>query len=239
MRIGITERGDAALDQSWRLKASSVDGMILITKAPHILAENIPSLPKNSIIHCTITGLGMTDLEPGVTLPSTTIPAYHRLVAALGSERVVLRIDPIIPHGEYLELACSIAGETHGRLRVSFIDAYPHVKARLAAGGLDPREIFPYDGFHAPADMRFEALGKIISAARVSSIEICGEPDMPCTGCVSARDLTAMGLGVSTLSGNTGHQRTTCACLAEKTELLSQRKPCGHRCVYCYWSGGV
>lgn len=33
MKIGVTERGDAGIDFSWKDKSHTVDGMILITKA--------------------------------------------------------------------------------------------------------------------------------------------------------------------------------------------------------------
>jgi hypothetical protein len=30
-------------------------------------------------------------------------------------------------------------------------------------------------------------------------------------------------------------QRPFCACLANKKELLKEKKQCRHNCLYCYW----
>ena len=66
-----------------------------------------------------------------------------------------------------------------------------------------------------------------------STIEICGEPGMKCTGCISQRDLDIFGISVTeTLPKNM--QRPACACLGIKYELLSNKHPCAHNCAYCY-----
>ena len=41
LKIGITERGDGGLDQSWRKSLADhvVDGAIIITKAPQLIQE--------------------------------------------------------------------------------------------------------------------------------------------------------------------------------------------------------
>jgi hypothetical protein len=233
MKIGITERGDAGLNQSWRAKLQwgQVDGAILITKCPSKLLELV--LPRNTIIHCTITGHGGTFLEPNVKSWKEELEAATELLNKYGPERVVLRIDPILwppfDSGINLELSPSLTiaheGRAKGfqRLRISFADAYPHVIARIQKfmSNFNP-------SFHMDISWRtrmWEKLGKP---------EICGEPGMSCSGCISRRDVEAMGL-LGRLSGNKGRQRFSCLCLAEKTELLTNKKPCPNGCLYCYW----
>ena len=236
MRIGITERGDAGLDQTWRAKLASVDGAILITKAPHLLLAG--TLPTNTIIHCTITGLGGTQLEPRVERPDVMINAYRALVTYYGAERVVLRIDPVIPQGVFLDDALTIMREACSRVRVSFLDGYEHIRERFRQRHITG--ICPWTGLHAPLDMRLAALRQLEQANRSGyAIEICGEPGMACTGCVSARDLAALGLDERKVSGRTSGQRGACCCLAEKVELLNNKKPCLHNCSYCYWVGSM
>jgi DNA repair photolyase len=221
MKFGITERGDAALDQSWRYWEGP---KILITKAPQSLGK----IPANAIVHCTITGYGGSVLEPGVAKPEITLAAYDELVAKYGGERIVLRIDPIIPTVKGMEQAEAIIRHAQGRVRISFLDLYPHVKERFIKAGLP----LPQSSFHADLGIRrFIAYGAL--QYRHEDIEICGEPEMECTGCVSERDVKALGLDCK-LSGKCG-QRQACKCAAEKHELLTRRGQCKHGCLYCYW----
>lgn len=222
-KFGITERGDAGLNQSWHSRAHLFDGLVLITKAPHL----IQSLPQNALIHCTITGYGGTILEPGVQPPSVTVPAYHNLVDHYGSERVVLRIDPIIPTCKDIERAQSIYEHARSRVRISFIDAYPHVQQRFKEAGLPPLATGGW--LHFPLDIRRQAFEQYFPSA-----EICSEPDLPCTGCISPRDYKAIGVIPPENAGRKG-QRSNCNCLSTKHELLPDRRPCDHHCLYCYW----
>jgi hypothetical protein len=205
IEFGITERGDAGLDHAWLRHAGPV---IAITKSPQLLP--VP-LRDNVIVHCTITGFGGTYLEPGVATTAVTLAAYRNIVAAIGGERCVLRVDPIIPTERGLALAKSIIAQRLGRVRISYIDNYPRLGFRL-----------PWTTFHAP------------NRPQLPDCEICGEPGLQCTGCVSERDFRALGIPLPLLPILKG-QRMACKCLAEKTELLSNRKPCLHGCLYCYW----
>lgn len=216
-RFGITERGDAAhhITQLTR-DAALYDGCIWITKAPHAFV-NI-TLPPNVILHCTITGFGSTKIEPGVQPADKTLEAYDRLVDQYGGERVVLRVDPIIPTPRGMDAALAIIARRRGRVRISYLDLYPHVKQRFATASIQ----LPWTSFHAP------------NRPRLPDVEICGEPDLPCTGCISERDFRAIGLPAPDTGSRKG-QRAACSCLASKTELLRERKPCIHGCLYCYW----
>lgn len=228
MKIGITDYMDAGLDQSWRSHMDKVAGAILITKAPQLLGE----VPANTVVHCTITGWGGTKMEPGIAGPEVTLPAYHRLVRTLGRERTVLRVDPIIPTGKGFEVAAPIlkfAKVTGSRVRISFLDGYAHARRRIqAAYGAD----LPWQGLHAPLVQR-QALLKRIRGEIGLDPEVCGEPGLICTGCISARDVAALGLACK-LSGKCG-QRKDCRCAAEKWEFPGPRKRCAGQCLYCFW----
>ena len=84
----------------------------------------------------------------------------------------------------------------------------------------------PYE-FHAPLEER------IAFWEEVGKPEICGEPFMSCTGCISQLDLETF--GISTDEDRTSKQRNSCCCLALKHELLSNKTRCSHKCLYCYW----
>ena len=220
LRFGITERGDAAFHATRLLhNAPFYDGCVWITKAPQAFTG--VQLPGNVILHCTITGFGGTAVEPGVRPAAETLAIYDKLIDVYGGERIVLRVDPIIPTARGLETARTVIARRRGRVRVSYLDLYPHVQQRFAAAGIQ----LPWTTFHAPD--RQHDLG--------SDVEICGEPGLPCTGCVSERDFRAIGLPVPDADSNLKGQRPACRCLASKTELLAVRGQCPHGCLYCYW----
>jgi hypothetical protein len=96
--IGVTERGDAGLNFYWEkeYKLQRCDGVILITK--HLSSHFIERAAEyNCIVHATITGLGGTVIEPNVKPWQESSELFRRLIDRIGGERVVLRIDPIIP----------------------------------------------------------------------------------------------------------------------------------------------
>jgi hypothetical protein len=225
-KVGITERGDAGLDLSWldKLNAGKVDAVIAITKNP----GNIPEcLPNNVIVHCTITGLGTTEWEPRCLIPSRALRYYNWLVNEYGGDRIVLRIDPIIPYDPWLSKAFEVLSHRRGRVRVSFIDMYQHVRKRfLDAYGY---EFDKWEGLHSPLEMRIKIINEM---KKTGDIEVCGEPGISCTGCVSVKDMEVFGIESS---GNLKRQREYCPCLSEKVELLSNKHPCANKCLYCYW----
>jgi hypothetical protein len=234
-QIGITERGDASLDLQWTKWVLSDNPAILITKSPLELYRRLGMLAEehgvgslNVLTHCTVTGWGGTALEPRVPSPEIALLGYGNLIALLGRERVTLRIDPIIATEDSLRRAREVLRRAHEtyppgtRVRISFLDMYPHVRERFLQAGIP----IPHESFHAPIATRllyWEELGKP---------EVCGEPGMECTGCISPLDCEVLGV---IPEGGQSQQRRACACLAQKRELLSRKGRCGFLCPYCYW----
>lgn len=230
--IGITERGDAALDTSWINWVKAGKPAILITKDP-LKLSCYPYLKSefNIIIHCTITGFGSSIIEPNVSKVQDSTSGIARLKMIYPDNRLVLRIDPIIPTDKGIEKAKYVLSEVlklipNIRLRISFIDQYNHVKERFSKAGFR----LPWDTFHAPLELRKKAYNEL--SLLYKNIEICGEPDFECTGCISQKDCDILRINVN---NNIGAQRQFCKCLAEKHELLNNKKPCKFSCLYCYW----
>lgn len=229
--IGVTERGDPALNLEWVNWVLDGKPAILITKDPAKLLNLLRNLgrsrivsspPPNVIVHCTVTGYGGTKYEPNVPSKEDALAGYNALIAHLGADRVVLRIDPVIPTESGAAVALEVIKHANTRVRISFMDNYPHIRKRFYVAGCEPLN---YD-FHAPLKLRKEIwtwLGKP---------EVCGEPGFKCTGCLSEKDCNI--LGVIPDERKT-HQRPHCACLANKHELLELKGRCPHGCVYCYW----
>ncbi len=233
--IGITERGDAALDRSWTEKQHMVAGLILITKRCDKefleFVENNATVPY--IIHATCTGYGGTVVEPSVLPPEKILNALK----SADMEKVVLRIDPIFLTKKGVERAINVMeiGAEIGvkRIRFSFLDLYPHVLKRFEKAGLTIYQ----DA--ALADKWFDEIEKKSGI----SFESCGESssDFPkitkyASGCVSQKDLDQMHTPIKAIGKSA--QRASCRCCAQKTELLENRKRCAHGCLYCYWVDG-
>lgn len=252
MRIGITERGDAGLDLSWGDKLGQINGVVLITK--HITNEftkKLILLFQNDypfILHATCTGWGGTALEPNVPTPSQQLAMLKTVIdLGLTPKRTVLRIDPIVPTPEGLDRVESVLWNAHdmgilpnARVRISVLDEYKHVKQRLQDAGIGP--FYGPLSFQAPPEMMHALIYKLEDWARAFDItfEACAEPMLRSPyieqiGCISPKDLAAMNLDMPDGLRHNPQKRGGCLCLSCKTELLTNKSRCPHKCLYCYW----
>jgi DNA repair photolyase len=237
IKIGVTEAGDAGLDMSWYNKLSTVNGAILITKNLNDEFIKAVSALTNVIVHVTCTGYGGTVLEPNVPTTAWTHGQIKKLLAVFDANRVVLRIDPIIPTRKGLMTFERAVGETEiGRIRISVLDMYKHVQDRFTAAKL-PR---PYGGNFTASNERFAMLGRFLEDRFPDRVfETCAEPKLHAKnvvmrGCVSDFDLDALHL-CNSRELPIGRQRSGCLCAGYKTELLENKTRCPHGCLYCYW----
>ena len=215
IKFGVTEAGDAGLDFSWKDKL--LEGNIIITKHMTVKNKTLNKLLLNNkdriILHATCTGYGGTRMEPNVPKPYEIYQGVRELInAGFPASHIVLRVDPIIPTLKGIDKMTQplILFEDTGvkRVRYSIIDMYRHVKQRF----MKEYGSLPFDSFKAPNYMVENLLEAI-------------EP---------YRDYEILGIDPSLVSLG-GFQRSTCACCAGKTELLSNKKRCPSGCLYCYW----
>jgi len=230
-KIGVTEGYDPAFKFSWLRWVTDNKPAILITKNPKIIYEKIIELnvPYNIIVHCTITGNGATTIEPGAPPYKESLEYLYKFVELLGPKRTVLRIDPIMPISEYVQNSVNVWKEAKAhlqenmcRVRISFYDNYKHTEKRLKEQNIDLK----HTSFHIPLDIRkriWRDLGQP---------ELCAEPDMPSTPCLSELDCKILNIQPGT---NSGYQRQHCNCLSNKHELIPIKRQCSHRCSYCYF----
>lgn len=248
-KIGITEAGDAGLDLSWSDKLDSVDGAIVITKyvSPGF-RDAVLAAKDKLIVHATVTGFGGSVPEPNVPTPDEEFKAITGLIdAGFPKQKVVIRIDPIVPTPKGIKTAESVfkmfidAG--FSRFRISIIDMYPHVRERFKQAGLP----LPYGshGFYPSAE-QVRTVDKMLlnmfayyGARRpMPKFEGCAEPGLTNVihcGCVSGFDLSLLGLPKDDSMDGSGYQRRHCKCYSGKTELLESKRRCEHQCLYCYW----
>ena len=226
-RIGVTERADPTINKKWMEWVWEGNPAILITKMPRLLYTDLEG-NENAIIHCTITGLGGTKIEPGIDTPEVSLQAYNNICDLFGEEKVVLRIDPIIPELQwdtiefpsYLECIKNLSKKSRGRTRISFMDNYPHVRERFSKKGLTINQ-----SFHSPIEIRRKIWKEL------GEPEVCGEPGLPVTPCVSKIDCEILKVEPSNYKHG---QRNVCACLGNKIELCMELPRCTYGCLYCY-----
>lgn len=242
--IGFTEAGDGGIDLWWKLRLPKLDGIVLITKnlTPRAQDAILPVAAK-AIVHATCTGYGGTVVEPNVPDYKTQLRRAQNLVNnGFPMSHMVIRVDPIIPTPKGIALAKTVMETAYDmgfrRFRISIIDMYPHVRDRFRAAGLP----LPYgdNGFN-PSPSQVGAVDDMVLELKTARpdiiIESCAEKDLQNTdhvGCLSAKDMVLMGLDPSKADA-AGHQRSTCLCCSAKTELLDNKHPCPHQCLYCYW----
>lgn len=249
--FGITENGDASMNYDWESEIHNMDGAILITKklTPTFKNKVIEYMFKPFIIHVSCTGYGGTKLEPNLPKYQTTIDEIYNLIhyASFPANRIVLRIDPIIPTEKGINIFTNIVRYARekipavNRIRVSVMDMYPHVRKRFEKAGLP----CPYGNSFQATDSMFKNLNSRIESLKNEfpelSFESCCETKLPAaipTGCVSARDYETLGLEKPEESKK--GQRKNCLCLGEKNDMLKFKyNATGYNhcygCLYCYW----
>ena len=116
--FGITENGDASMNYEWESSMRDMDGAILITKKLTAIFKNkvIEYMFRPFIIHVSCTGYGKTVLEPKLDKFQATIRGIKDLIdCGFPANRIVLRIDPIIPTEKGIGECREIRARSHSR----------------------------------------------------------------------------------------------------------------------------
>lgn len=245
MRIGVTEQGDAGINLAWTQKIGRVDGAVLISKNfSEPFKAAVLEQCKPLILHCTCTGYGGTRLEPHVPAYQEQLDSMKNLIdRGFPASHVVLRVDPIFPTEKGLRRVRDMLdyflalGSGVTRVRVSIVDEYPHVRERYRERGWAPL----YGGKFSPSTQQVEMVASVLNAYPIR-YETCAEQKLSTMlrntvnqGCVSVEDLHLMDITVPEELRYNPQRRKDCCCLCGKVELLTERKPCPHGCVYCFW----
>ena len=243
MRIGITERGDPSIDFSWVNKINNMDGTIIITKnlTDKVIDCAKPYLDK-IIFHVTCTGYGKTIVEPNIPVFTKQLDQAEKLILlGVPYDRVVIRIDPIIPTPKGIKRAKMVFEEAikrgFTRYRVSVMDVYSYIRDGFKALGIEP----PYGDFFTASNEMFKNLNNMLRELKSKNHQItinsCAEnklTEAEASGCVGLKDIELLGLSTQNVDSS-GYQRKGCLCCSAKTELLSEKKQCPYKCIYCYW----
>ena len=249
VKIGISDLGEPCFDISWIDKASSVDGLVLVSKGHSEFFHNkLLELKDKTVWHCTITGLGGTKIEPGVVDPMRSLDEVKKVIdAGFYASNVVVRIDPIVGEALYSQLSLpssyqdlieGIIDKAYSfgvrRFRYSYLDLYAHARKRLEDNGFTvPKYPLTFEEMQEWAAL----FGRKEDDLEGIKFMSCAEkfvPDHHRVGCVSVEDFKLLGLDPSGCSDRLLGQRKTCLCCSNKTELLKMTTPCKHGCLYCF-----
>lgn len=242
--------------QAQTVSTAKTRAIVFWSKHPAGILAHLDELDRRGFryyFQYTLNDYEAEGFEPRLPPLAERIALFRRLAERLGPERVVWRMDPLLPTDrlgvpELLEkaakLAAALAPHTR-KLVFSFADIedYPSVKRNLARAGVAAREF-------ARAEMEEFARGlAAINRAHGLALATCAEEiDLAAHGvahnrCVDGDLLARLWpedgalmefLGSRAARKDQG-QRPACGCLAGKD--VGRYRTCPYACAYCYANG--
>jgi hypothetical protein len=200
-------------------------------------------------IHLTITGLGGTEVEPGVPGFREVLAQLAACVALAGHPlRVSVRFDPVLHWEEsgsvrsnlpfFPEIAAAAGAQGIRDVRVSFAQWYGKSKRRALARGfpfVDPPDEEKRERAAELAETA-AAYGLVLHAC--SQPALAGIPGITASRCIDGALLGSLHPGGEPASqGKDRGQRADCLC-TESKDIGSYTQACPHGCVYCYANSG-
>ena len=225
--------------------------LLLITKnLPSCLQilRVVDTLDVPTQVHCTVTGLGNTSIEPHIPSSNLVVEDSIRVIEKyrINPKFVTVRIDPLVPEliKEQMDViprilrAFSDIGVKD--CRASVVDYYPHVRKRFDVLGMK----HPL-GFQPSTSIKESMISQLFRLTRRfgMNLHLCAESiprslangdGVDVEGCASSESWRR--LGIDNLRPAIEKQRRTCTCDLKKEDLLTgMEKGCKQGCAYCYW----
>ena len=130
--FGATE----SFDPAFNLDAFNhlYSGNLIITKRlTNKLIDKLIEHKDKIILHCTVTGMGGSKIEPFVPTYEEYYEKCKELISkGFSVKQIVLRVDPVVPTEKGIDTALKVIDKFHDlgikRVRWSSVDMYPHVK---------------------------------------------------------------------------------------------------------------
>ena len=190
-------------------------------------------------IHLTITGMGGTDLEPGIPDPDRVIGLLPELVALVKNpERIRVRFDPVVQlktdtgrtysNLSHYEKIAEAAADVHiNTLVFSWMQHYPKVKKHLLTRGYTQVEVTP-----GRRRQQWQQLSERSKKAGVT-LKGCCEEGVETAACIDGKLLTRLHpRKIQASTARAGGQRLLCHCT--KSWDIGWYYPCPGGCIYCY-----
>lgn len=206
---------------------------VLWTKDPRSILQAASQLDFSRVaLQLTVTGLGGTEIEPGVPSPDIVWDALKGLIAkGLNRDLVNWRLDPIIPGVTTPKMVAALAGRVEdigiSRCITSFISFYDKVKERWPE----------WENHESDKIRQVEIIQTIQGILKPKGIQLYGcvqphlSPWMFPAKCIDG-DYYSKVTGFDFSTDKDGYQRKACGC-TESVDIGSYRG-CPHACRYCY-----
>lgn len=226
------------------LLPEDVDAVFFWTRHPRSLTPRLSVLDERRIPYFFLFTLldYPRFLEPGASPPAERLDAFRALSDRLGPDRVIWRYDPIVlgnwtDSDFHRETFARLAGSLAGRARrciVSWMDAYPKVRRRLAP--LEKRGLILEDWDplrHGPLMADLARIGD----EHGIRLQSCGEaadwrPFGISPGACVDGALPERLFGAPNPGRKDAGQRSRCRCAPSRD--IGMYDTCGFGCRYCY-----
>lgn len=225
-----------------RYPPARVHTLVIWTKLPHVFLQrrwrSALRAYDQVYFHVTVTGLGGTDLEPGVPPPEAVWKELPDLIELAGHPcRVRLRPDPLVKvvrRGVVItnvraaeEILRAGAGMGLTRFSTSFMAHYPRAVRRLRRAGFEPLDFEP--------DEQGEVVARLRAAAGPAArVDLCCVPGFPVSRCIDGELLAELHpRGERCRSDKAAGQREHCGC-THSLDLGWYGLSCPSGCLYCY-----
>ncbi len=218
--------------------------LVLWTKCPNLLVRHAALIEKlrqyeQLFLHITVTGMGGTCLEPGITDTHTALSALEECAAITGSpHRIAFRFDPVVhirlPSGKeftnlykFEEMLPFILDSGIKRIIVSWMSEYHKVIQRLKCCQLD---VIHLTELQIQKEYQyFEA----ICNAHALQLQACCIAPLNKSACIDGPLFQVLHPHQKTVSlEKAGGQRENCGCT--KSRDIGWYWVCPGGCLYCY-----
>jgi DNA repair photolyase len=227
-----------------KFPASEVHTLVVWTKDPitlltHRELRETVSGYGQLFIHCTITGMGKTRLEPRSPSTEEALSSLSELVEFVGlPERIRVRFDPLVhlvlPSGHrysnvshFGQVARVASALGIPSVTVSWMECYPKVLRRLAGQGIGVET-----ASQELIEKETECMRRECAELGLSLLGCC-VPGLESSRCIDGRLLSRLHPeGLKCSEAKAKGQRALCTCTASLD--IGWYSPCVHGCLYCY-----
>lgn len=238
---------DRLADKLLKIGPERIHTLVIWTKNPRNIFENanlsrILRKLDQIFIHLTVTGLGGTEIEPGVPSPEKVVEMLDDLVEFVGSpDRIRWRFDPLltwVENGErrdnteyFRELAPSFLRSGIKNAVTSFCTMYPKVFKRFEEHG----RFVPVE-FTENEKEEVRTLFKTIASECGIRLKWCCDIESESSICVDGGLLSRLHpKGLPASMEKAPGQRETCMC-TKSWDIGWYTQVCSGGCLYCYGS---
>ncbi len=220
------------------LSPENVDAIVFWTKNSkplHQYLDEIDNLGYKYYFQFTITPY-KKDMEENIEDKKNIIETFKTLSSKIGSEKVILRYDPVILNDKYnidfhkksFDRLCSLLAPYTNKIIFSFLDDYKKIAKNikeLNIKEIKPDEMFILAEYFAETTKKYNL--SIESCAEMIDLKQFGIEHGKCIDDRLIEKITGY-----KIKADKDKQREACGCI--KCIDIGEYNTCLHKCLYCY-----